>query len=391
MQDETDYEVISPAQTGGNSLVEMVTKADIDTQISTAKQYPRSITQFSKDIQAMCTLNQEVAQSCNYGVPRGGKVIQGPSVRFAELVLSAWGNSRAGARVVHEDTRFVTAQGVCHDLQRNTVITMEVRRRITDKNGKTYNDDMIGTTGNAAASIALRNAILRIVPKSFWESSYLASKEVAIGKGQPMTNRRANAVAILQKYGVTPEMILAKFEIKGVDDLTIEHLELLFACVTSMKEGSETVESLFSPPKSADEAKGNNAVKEKLKKESAKKAGADPETGEIKKDEKLNTSAEPVQKTAKSEHVETEKKPVFSTAQIGVKGRKDSPIDPDFDAWKTEFITRCNTAPTLPEIATLYKHNASILSQIKGRNAQVFTECQTAYNDNVARLQDAPE
>jgi hypothetical protein len=168
MSNEEKFDIIMPEKTS-NNLVEMTTRAEIDTQISTAKQYPRSIKQFMSDAMAMVTLNEEVAQSCNYGLPRGGKIITGPSVRFAEIIYSAWGNARAGTRIIHEDGRFITAQGVCHDLQRNTMITKDVKRRITDKYGKTYNDDMVGVTGNAASSVALRNAILSVIPKAFLE------------------------------------------------------------------------------------------------------------------------------------------------------------------------------------------------------------------------------
>jgi hypothetical protein len=72
----------------------------------------------------------------------------------------------------------VTAQGVCHDLQSNTFIAYEVRRRITGKGDRKYSDDMIGVTGNAASSIALRNAILKIIPKVFWDGIYQAARQV---------------------------------------------------------------------------------------------------------------------------------------------------------------------------------------------------------------------
>lgn len=418
MEKNDDYEVISPSDSG-KSMVELVTKAEIDQQISTAKQYPRSIKQFNNDLREMATLNEEVADSCNYGLPRGGKVITGASARFAEMAISAWGNARAGARVVHEDARFITAQGVAHDLQRNVMITMEVKRRITDKHGKTLNDDMIGVTGNAAASIALRNAILRMVPKAFWEPIYQASREVALGTSQPIANRRARALEIMQKFGVTPDMIFAKFEIKGVEDITIEHLELINACRNSIKDGQATAEELFAIPKPADESKGNEAVKGKLSEKAGKKktreeeavaAGADPKTGEFPADKKVVPDAEqretasvkldkkPEPKMTRAENLapgedpgieeETVRvaQPVFSTAQIGVKGKPGDNTQPDFDGWRLEFMKRCNTAPSLAEIGTLYKHNAGILTQIKSRFPDTFEECERCYNDAIESL-----
>ncbi|MDV2922695.1 hypothetical protein, partial [Klebsiella pneumoniae] len=90
---------------------------------------------FRNEVLQMVTLNEKVAGECIYALPRDGKTIEGPSARFAEVVASAWGNGRAGARVVSDQGEFVTAQGVFHDLQRNVAITYEVQRRITNKQG----------------------------------------------------------------------------------------------------------------------------------------------------------------------------------------------------------------------------------------------------------------
>lgn len=278
MNKEAEYEVITPnnVETGMSVLA----KAEIDMQIATAKKFPRSVRQFINDATEMVTLNEDVAASCNYGLPRGGKIIEGPSTRFAELIYSAWGNCRAGTRVVHEDTRFVTSQGICHDLQRNTMITVEVKRRITDSKGRTYNDDMIGVTGNAAASIALRNAILRVIPKAYWQPIYAEARRISMGDSKTLATRRADCIAFMQKFGVTLEMVLAKFELKGIEDITLEHLATLKACAVSIRDGAATAESLFqASEETKPEAKGNAAVKERIKKASAK--NADPETGEI--------------------------------------------------------------------------------------------------------------
>ena len=159
MNDRTQEEVLEGREIAlpESSMASLIASAEIDQQIATAHKYPRSLALFRKEALAMVTLTEVVAQECIYALPRDGKVIQGPSARFAEIMLHAWGNARAGARTVHEDDTFITAQGVCHDLQRNVAITFEVRRRITDKKGRRYSADMIGVTANAASSIALRS------------------------------------------------------------------------------------------------------------------------------------------------------------------------------------------------------------------------------------------
>lgn len=235
-----------------SSTISLLNKSEIDQQIATAHKYPRSIKRFRDEALAMVTLNENIAQECIYALPRDGKTIEGPSARFAEVVASAWGNSRAGARIVSDQGEFVTAQGVFHDLERNVAITYEVQRRIVDRNGRRFKADMIGVTANAACSIALRNAILKGVPKAFWSDMYEQARATAIGNVQTLANRRARAIAVLQKYGVLPQQIFAYLGIQGEEDITVDHLTTLFGITTAIKDGDTTPEQAFVQRDQAD-------------------------------------------------------------------------------------------------------------------------------------------
>jgi hypothetical protein len=229
----------------GAGSLSVLHSAEIDMQIVTAKKYPRSIKMFQREATEMVTLSEEIAGECMYALKRSGKTIEGPSARFAEVAASAWGNCRAGARVVDEDGRFVTAQGVFADVQRNVVITYEVKRRITDKSGKTYGDDMIGVTSNAACSIALRNAVLKGIPKAFWKDIYDKAKQTAIGNAETLIDRRTKMIGAFGKMGVTPAMILAFLEVPGEQDINLDHMVLLRGVYTSIKDGETTVDQAF--------------------------------------------------------------------------------------------------------------------------------------------------
>lgn len=242
--------------TADSGTVALLNKSEIDMQIATAHKYPRSVKRFRDETLAMVTLNEKVAQECIYSLPRREldkvsgewvtKTIEGPSARFAEVVASAWGNSRAGSRVVSDEGDFVTAQGVFHDLERNVAITYEVQRRITDSKGKRYKPDMIGVTANAACSIALRNAILKGVPKAFWSDMYDEARQTAIGNVMTLVDRRSRALKTLQKYGVQPAQVFAFLRIGGEPDITLEHLATLFGITTALKEGDTTPEQAFA-------------------------------------------------------------------------------------------------------------------------------------------------
>lgn len=238
-----------------SGTVALLNKSEIDQQVATAHRYPRSVKRFRDEALQMVTLNESIAESCIYALPRGGKTIEGPSARFAEVVASAWGNCRAGARVVSDAGEFITAQGVFHDLERNVAITYEVQRRITDKNGKRFNADMIGVTGNAASSIALRNAILKGVPKAFWDDMYQAARATVMGDFKTLANRRADAMKAFVALGVTEAQVLAKLEVAGVEDIGLEHLVVLRGMITAIKDGDTTPEQAFDPVDGAAPAK----------------------------------------------------------------------------------------------------------------------------------------
>lgn len=239
---QVEREVPMTAETG---MVALLNKSEIDQQIATAHRFPRSIKRFRDEALQMVTLSESVAEQCIYALPRDGKTIEGPSARFAEVVASAWGNCRAGARVVDDSGEFVTAQGVFHDLERNVAITYEVQRRIVNKRGQRYSADMIGVTANAACSIALRNAILKGVPKAFWEDMYSEARRVIMGDVKTLANRRSAAVAAFQKFGVSAEQITAKLGVGGVEDITLEHLVTLKGLLTAIRDGDTTPEDAF--------------------------------------------------------------------------------------------------------------------------------------------------
>ena len=67
--------------------VDAIERANIDSQVSTAKQYPRDIRRSIDNSIVIATMNQETAQSCGYALPRGGKLITGPSVHLAKIIV----------------------------------------------------------------------------------------------------------------------------------------------------------------------------------------------------------------------------------------------------------------------------------------------------------------
>jgi hypothetical protein len=231
----------------------------IDTQIATAKRYPRTISAVKTKMLSFATLDEETAAACFFTLPRGGKAIQGPSVRLAEIAIASYGNLKAGARVISVSTSgdnpHVVVQAVCHDLENNTCISVEKRRRVTgkkSKGGKPDEDD-VTLAANAASSIALRDAVFRVIPQALIRPVYEAAKRVAIGEVKSLAEKRSKVVDRLKQMGAPEARILAVIGAAKVDDITVEQLEVLVGLGTALKDGETTMEDAF-PPIAAKEA-----------------------------------------------------------------------------------------------------------------------------------------
>jgi len=235
------------------TVIAEITRAETDMQITTAKKYPRSIKKFRQDAMSMATQDAETAASCFYKLKRGhgedAKIIEGPSVRLAEIVANAWGNMRYGARIVNEGEREVTAQGMAHDLEKNVASTIEVARRITTKDGRRFGDDMVQVTKNAVCSIALRNAIFKAVPFTYAKQIYEQCKKVAVGGAKTLKERCQQMLDAFSKISVSKEQVLTYLEKSSIEEIGLTEIELMIGVFTAIKDGDTTIEQTFPSKK----------------------------------------------------------------------------------------------------------------------------------------------
>ena len=137
---------------------------------------------------------------------------------------------------------------MCHDLETNFAVSVEVKRRITDKNGKTYSEDLQVVTGNAACAIAFRNAVLKVVPKAITKKAINNIKQVALGKALDVETSRQNCIANFAKIGVTTEMLCQYLDIKSAEEIGKEQIFELRATWNAIKEGTTSVQETFVQP-----------------------------------------------------------------------------------------------------------------------------------------------
>lgn len=260
-------EIIQISQT---EMLNAINRSEIDVQIATAKQYPRNLHNVLNTIETYATMDTETAEDCFYSLRRSGDtIIEGVSVRMAEIIAGAWGNMRVQTRIVGNDGKTITAQGICHDLETNMAVSVEVKRRITDKYGKTFSEDMQVVTGNAASAIAFRNAVLKVVPKAVTKNVLTRVKDVAMGKSIDLETTRQNIILYFGKLAVTKDMLFSYLAVESLEDIDKEKVFELRSLANAIKEGTTTVKETFADH--TKEAKKAKADAEAAKSEAAAK------------------------------------------------------------------------------------------------------------------------
>ena len=236
--------------------ISLVNKIELEAQVSTAKFYPRNIQQAIANTLTTATLSLDIAQSCIYAKPVDKKIINGPSVRLAEIFLGEWGNIKGGTRVLPAESKTITGEAVIWDLEKNINFVVQKTRRITTSDGRRYGESMIETTGNAAAAIAKRDAIFTVIPravifkvydqiKEFIEKNGLESKPGADPKVLLLENIK-KGVAFFEAFGILEANLLNILNKRSLSELDHDDYITMLGIKNGLKDKTLTKQDLMS-------------------------------------------------------------------------------------------------------------------------------------------------
>lgn len=241
----------------GSDMLEAINRSEVDIQVATAHRFPRDIEKCRANILALAAMDDTIAYNCFYHLERNDKdgnksVIEGPSIRLAEIIAASWKNLRIAARIIGNDGKTITAQGVCHDLETNVAYSVETKRSILTSKGYTYSQDMQVVVGNAAAAIALRNAICKVVPAVLINSCIKSIQQKALEhiKQQGVGSQWTQWLGFMQgTYKLAEKDILDYLGRKDGSEVTAKDIQKLAGAYNAIKEGTTTVEEAFKKPK----------------------------------------------------------------------------------------------------------------------------------------------
>lgn len=244
-------------EAGGNKALATVTQTEMLTKIKSSRMFPRHLGAVRTKIFKIVQLDKDTAASMLYSLPKGGKIIEGPSIRFAESLAQCWGNCRVSSRVlrINREEKFVEAVGYFHDLESNVEFEDTVTRPIVDKEGRLYRNDMIVTTCNAARSIAKRNAILAGVPRPVYWPAYEDAKRVAKGQVKGLVKTRQDMIAAFGKIGVTPDLLFKQIGVSSEQEISLDHVATLRGMYSTISSEEATREEVFASLEESEDAK----------------------------------------------------------------------------------------------------------------------------------------
>ena len=246
------------------SAVERLPTGELMSRVELARRFPRDIKVFQKKLEGMALSSVEVAQSTFYKLRRKKKdgtvqIIEGPSIRFMELVAPAYQHLRWMGKMVSVEEDCVVSQSYCHDMENDLEVGVEVRRPIKTSSGGRYSGDMINVTAMAGVAIAMRNALGKVVPRPLWEPIFLKCKDKAIGGSRPIAQRRQQAIEQFGKMGVSQDEVLAYLDKEKVEQITADDLETLLGTFTAIKDEGVSIDETFGRTKPGMDMPQSNA------------------------------------------------------------------------------------------------------------------------------------
>lgn len=275
--------VAIPGRVGQATAVEQSRAvAEVAAAVQVAQLCPRNTSAAREEMKASCSMTG-LAERAFYKYPRGGEIVQGPSVYLARDLARAWGNVDYGIAEMRRDDEHGESEmrAWAWDQQTNTRSsnTFIVPHKRDKKGGPVKLVDMRDIYENNAnlGARRLREAIFSILPPWFTaEAEEICKQTLERGDGKPLPDRIDAIVKAFDGLGVTLEQLERKLG-QPRDRWTPYDVAQLTITGKSLRRGEIAVDDEFPPVRvSADElaAPANGATATPVKKAAAKKAAA---------------------------------------------------------------------------------------------------------------------
>ena len=228
--------------------------AEAQGKLVIAKRFPRDEIQAYNKITQACQ-RKGVAEKAFFSFNRGGSVVSGPTIRFAEELARCWGNIDFGIKELSQDDGKSEMQAFAWDLETNTISSQNFTNpHIREKNGKsiklTSQRDIYEVNANMGAR-RVRSRIIAILPTDLVDMAIAECRKTLAGNNdEPLIDRVKKMVVAFGKIGVTQEQIETRLKRK-VDTMTVDDFTDYIGIYNAIKQGESKIADWFEAEKVA--------------------------------------------------------------------------------------------------------------------------------------------
>jgi hypothetical protein len=235
---------VAPA---GQKVAESKAVAQIQACMIMAKRDPRNENQAYIDIIEACK-RHTLADQAVYAFPRGGKLVNGPTIRLAEVLAQKYGNVHIEITILKQDADQTEAVATAIDMQSNYVVsqgfivphvrsTKETKKKLTDER------DIRELVQNIGSRV-LRGCILRVIPGDITEAALAQCKKTQESSDVPVKEQIRNMVKAFDELGIKVEHLEKRLG-HNLDATISAEIVTLKGIYKSIKDGMADREDFF--------------------------------------------------------------------------------------------------------------------------------------------------
>lgn len=256
--------------------------AEVQAALVIAKKFPRDQIAATDRILSACT-RPSLAEGALYSYSRGGQEITGPSIRLAEALAQAWGNTQFGIRELDQRHGESTVEAFAWDVESNTrqVKVFQVKHeRHTKQGSKRLEDprDVYELVANQGAR-RLRACILGIIPGDVIEAAVKQCEETLKTHADTGPEAQQKLLAAFAPFGVVKEQIEKRIQCR-LDAIRPAQIVQLKKVYASLRDGMSSPGEWFETIET--EAPAATTLRDKVTKaKPVPEPERDPDTGEV--------------------------------------------------------------------------------------------------------------
>lgn len=232
--------------------------AKIQAALTIAKASPRNVIKAQAEITKTCQ-RKKVAECAEWAFKKGTKVIDGPSIKIAQIIATLWGNIRFGFREVGSGPGYIEIEAFAWDLETNTEATRFFRvanSLYTATGGKELSEarDVYENMASVAQR-RVRSCIQQVIPDDIFETA-LEECHRTLKRDDPRSidEKIRDMVVAFDALGISQAELegLLQHPLKGVTDIEIRTLGKVYR---SIADGVGTKEEWFKKSSTLIDAK----------------------------------------------------------------------------------------------------------------------------------------